>query len=218
MKPSIDQQALPTRLVTGLSKIGLAMKSRPWRRQGQEGVGPLQVQVLSFLCGRGTQSATVSTIARELSVKLPTASEVIRTLEQKRLVRRRREDADNRVVSVHLTAKGAKAGRVISGWPEILSAAAQQLSGQEQVALLTILVKLIRSLQAQGEISTARMCVSCEHFRPHAHVDAQQPHHCQFVDAPFGDQALRIDCPDYVAAAAPQAQDAWKRFLQARPA
>jgi DNA-binding MarR family transcriptional regulator len=218
MKPSIDQQALPTRLVTGLSKIGLAMKSRPWRRQGQEGVGPLQVQVLSFLCGRATQSATVSTIARELSVKLPTASEVIRTLEQKRLVRRRREDADNRVVTVHLTAKGAKAGRVISGWPEILSAAAQQLSGQEQVALLTILVKLIRSLQVQGEISTARMCVSCEHFRPHAHADAQQPHHCQFVDAAFGDQALRIDCPDYVAAAAPQAQDAWKRFLQARPA
>ncbi len=218
MKPSIDQQALPQRLVTGLSKIGLAMKSRPWRRQGQEGVGPLQVQVLSFLCGRPTQSATVSTIARELSVKLPTASEVIRTLEQKRLVRRRREEADNRVVSVHLTAKGAKAGRVVNGWPEILSAAAQQLSGQEQIALLTILVKLIRSLQVQGEISTARMCVSCEHFRPYAHPDAQQAHHCQFVDAAFGDQALRIDCPDYSAAAAPQAQEAWKRFLQARPA
>lgn len=218
MKPHIDQNALPTRLVTGLSKIGLAMKSRPWRRQGQQGVGPLQVQVLSFLAGRSTQSATVSTIARELSVKLPTASEVIRTLEQKRLVRRRRQEVDNRVVTVHLTAKGAKAGRVVSGWPEILSAAAQQLSSQEQVALLTILVKLIRSLQVQGEIPVARMCVSCEHFRPHAHADAEQPHHCQFVNMAFGNQALRIDCPDYVAAAGPQAQDAWNRFRHARPA
>lgn len=214
----IDQNGLPDRLVTGLSKIGLAMKSRPWRRQGQQGVGPLQVQVLTFLRSRTNQVATVSTIARELSVKLPTASEVIRTLEQKRLVRRRRTEVDNRVVTVHLTAKGAKAGQVVSGWPEILAAATEQLSREEQVALLTILVKLLRSLQLQGEIPVARMCVSCDHFRPHAHPDAEEPHHCQFVNAPFGQHALRIDCPDYVAAPVSQAQEAWNRFRQATSA
>jgi len=216
MKPSlkIEQNGLADRLVTGLSKIGLAMKSRPWRRQGQQGVGPLQVQVLTFLRGRSNHMATVSTIARELSVKLPTASEVIRTLEHKRLVRRRRTEADNRVVTVHLTAKGVKAGHVVSGWPEIMAAATDHLSHQEQVALLTILVKLIRALQAKGEIPVARMCVTCEHFRPHAHQDAEQPHHCQFVNAAFGEPALRIDCPDYVPAPAPQAQDAWNRFMR----
>lgn len=214
----INQDSLPDRLVTGLSKIGLAMKSRPWRRQGQQGVGPLQVQVLTFLRSRPHQSATVSTIARELLVKLPTASEVIRTLEQKRLVRRRRTEVDNRVVTVHLTAKGAKAGKVSNGWPEILAAATQQLSAQEQVALLTSLVKLIRALQLQGEIPVARMCVSCEHFRPFAHADADQPHHCQFIDTPFGDRALRVDCPDYLPAPKAQAQDAWNRFRRAMPA
>jgi DNA-binding MarR family transcriptional regulator len=214
----IDQNGLPDRLVTGLSKIGLAMKSRPWRRQGQQGVGPLQVQVLTFLRSRPNHVATVSTIARELAVKLPTASEVIRTLESKRLVRRRRTEADNRVVTVHLTAKGAKAGQIVNGWPELLAAATQQLSKQEQVSLLTILVKLIRALQLQGEIPVARMCVSCDHFRPYAHGDSGQPHHCQFVDAPFGDQALRIDCPDYTAAPPQQAKDTWNRFQQAKPA
>lgn len=210
----IDHDALPDRLVTGLSKIGLAMKSRPWRRQGQQGVGPLQVQVLSILRGRPNQSATVSTIARELSVKLPTASEVIRTLEEKRLVRRRREEADNRVVMVHLTAKGAKAGQAASGWPEILSAATKELSEAEQLSLLTILIKLVRSLQLQGEIPVARMCVSCEHFRPHAYADAAQPHHCQFVNAPLAAQALRIDCPEYVPASVTQAKEAWTRYRQ----
>lgn len=211
----IDQSELPNRLVTGLSKIGLAMKSRPWRRKGQQGVGPLQVQVLTFLRSCPHQMATVSTIARELSVKLPTASEVIRTLEQKRLVRRRRTEVDNRVVTVHLTAKGVKASQVVSGWPEILAAATHNLSRQEQVALLTILVKLIRSLQLQGEIPVARMCVSCDHFRPHAYADAEQPHHCQFVNAPFGEHALRLDCPDYVPAPVSQSQEAWKRYQQA---
>ncbi|MBD0316515.1 MAG: winged helix-turn-helix transcriptional regulator [Nitrospiraceae bacterium] len=210
----IDQHSLPDRLVTGLSKIGLAMKSRPWRRQGQQGVGPLQMQVLTILRGRPNQSATVSAIARELSVKLPTASEVIRTLEHKRLVRRRRQEVDNRVVTVHLTAKGAKAGHAENGWPEILSAATQELSPLEQTSLLKILIKLIRALQVQGEIPVARMCVSCEHFQPHVYANAEQPHHCQFVNAPIGEQALRLDCPDYLPASVAQAKEAWTRYRQ----
>lgn len=214
----IDQDGLPDRLVSGLSKIGLAMKSRPWRRQGRQGVGPLQVQVLTFLRARPRHVATVSTIARELSVKLPTASEVIRTLERKRLVRRRRTEADNRVVTVHLTAKGAKAGRIANGWPEILAAATQQLSKEEQVSLLTILMKLIRALQLQGEIPVARMCISCDHFRPYAHGGSGQPHHCQVIDVSFGDHALRIDCPAYTAASPQQAKETWNRFQQAKPA
>jgi len=196
----IDQESLPDRLVTGLSKIGLAMKSRTWRRKGRQGIGPLQIQVLTFLRSRPTQSATVSTIARELSVKLPTASEVIRTLEQKRLVRRRRREIDNRVVTVHLTALGAKAGHVENRWPEILASATQNLSLPEQVALLSSLVKLIRALQLLGEIPVARMRVSCEHFHPHAYAESDQPHHCDFYNLAFGDQAFRLDCPEYVEA------------------
>ena len=194
----IDQDSLPDRLVTGLSKIGLAMKSRAWRRKGRQGIGPLQIQVLTFLRSRPNQSATVSTIARELSVKLPTASEVIRTLEHKRLVRRRRREIDNRVVTVHLTSLGAKAGHVKNRWPEILASATENLSMQEQVALLTALVKLIRALQLQGEIPVARMCISCEHFRQHIHAESDQPHHCAFYNVAFGDQAFRLDCPEYV--------------------
>lgn len=198
----IDQDSLPDRLVTGLSKIGLAMKSRTWRRKGRQGIGPLQIQVLTFLRSRPNHSATVSTIARELSVKLPTASEVIRTLEHKRLVRRRRREVDNRVVTVHLTALGTKAGHVENRWPEILASAAGNLSAQEQAALLNALVKLIRALQLQGEISVARMCVSCEHFRPHAYAESAQPHHCTFYNVAFGDQAFRLDCPEYVETSA----------------
>ena len=197
---TVVEDTLPDRLVTGLSKIGLAMKSRTWRRKGRQGIGPLQIQVLTFLRSRPNHSATVSTIARELSVKLPTASEVIRTLEQKRLVRRRRRELDNRVVTVHLTAGGAKAGNVANRWPEILASATQNLSNQEQVALLTALVKLIHALQLQGEIAVARMCVSCEHFRPQAHPGSEQPHHCDFYKTAFGDQAFRLDCPEYVEA------------------
>jgi hypothetical protein len=116
------------------------------------------------------------------------------------LVRRRRREIDNRVVTVHLTSLGAKAGHVENRWPEILASATENLSVQEQVALLTALVKLIRALQLQGEIPVARMCISCEHFRPHAYAESDQPHHCEFYNTAFGDQAFRLDCPEYVEA------------------
>lgn len=213
-----QQDSLPGRLVAGLSKIGLAMKSRPWRRQGREGVGPLQVQVLTFLRSQPQRCAMVSLIARALSVKLPTASEVIRTLEQKKLVRRRRSTEDNRVVTVHLTAKGMRAGEVVNGWPEALAAATQQLSAQEQAVLLSMLVKLIRSLQVQGEIPLARMCVSCEHFRPNAHANSTAPHHCQFIGAPLAERSLQLDCPDYKAVPRAVADQAWEKYLKVKSA
>lgn len=114
------------------------------------------------------------------------------------MVRRRRREVDNRVVTVHLTALGAKAGHVENRWPEILASATENLSTQEQVALLTALVKLIRALQLQGEIQAARMCVSCEHFSPHAHGESDVPHHCGFYNVAFGDEDFRLDCPEYV--------------------
>jgi hypothetical protein len=43
------------------------------------------------------------------------------------------------------------------------------------------------------------MCVTCRYFRPHVHSDPERPHHCAFVDAPFGDRALRLDCRDHEA-------------------
>src|SRR5437899_11206167 len=100
-----DAAALTTQLAAGLEKIGLAMKSRTWRREGRAGLGPLQRQVLMLLQSKPEQRATVSTVANELSVRLPTASEVIATLERKQLVRRRRDMSDRRIVVAQLTAK-----------------------------------------------------------------------------------------------------------------
>jgi DNA-binding MarR family transcriptional regulator len=152
-----DAAALTTQLAAGLEKIGLAMKSRTWRREGRAGLGPLQRQVLTLLRSKPEQRATVSTVANELVIRLPTASEVIATLEQKRLVRRRRDMNDGRVVMAQLTAKGNRSCTPSSRMPDRLVTATEALSAAEQVALLKSLIKVIRSLQEQGEISVARM-------------------------------------------------------------
>ncbi len=206
------QDTMTHRIVAGLQKIGLAVKSHSWRRTGRAGVGPLQTQVLGLLRTRPGRTASMSIIAEELSVKLPTASEVVKTLEEKRLVRRRRSAADNRVVMVELSAKGAREGETNAVWPEFLLSAADQLDAKEQTVLLRSLMKLIKVLQEQGEIPVARICVTCRYFAPYVYADKERPHHCHYVNAPFGDRALRIDCAEHESAPHTQAQEAWSAF------
>jgi DNA-binding MarR family transcriptional regulator len=211
-----DRLPIPVQLAAGFEKIGLALKSRTWRREGQAGLGPLQRQVLTLLRSKPDQSAQVSAIAQELVVRLPTASEAVATLERKRLVKRYRSHRDGRIVNVELTPRGARACAPAVGIPNQLAAATSALSSVEQVALLKGLMKVIRTLQQQGEISVARMCVSCRFFRPHQHDDAAQPHHCDYVNAPIGDHNLRLDCLEYESASISQAKESWDRFNEGR--
>jgi hypothetical protein len=52
---------------------------------------------------------------------------------------------------------------------------------------------------------TVRSPIDYRFFQPYRHPDPDRPHHCAFVDAPFGDGELRLDCPDHDAAPAGQA-------------
>lgn len=209
-------ESTTTQVVAGLERIGLAMKSRTWRREGRSGLGPLQRQVLAVLQSQPKHLAQVSQIAQELAVRLPTASEAVATLERKRLVRRRRSKSDGRVVTVELTSKGLRTCAGSPQNPGALVTATATLSSREQASMLTALIKLIRSLQEQGEISVARMCVSCRYFRPNRYDDPAQPHHCDYVNAPLGDMTLRLNCPEYEAAPKEQADAAWTAFSSSR--
>jgi DNA-binding MarR family transcriptional regulator len=213
-----DAAALTTQLAAGLEKIGLAMKSRTWRREGRAGLGPLQRQVLTLLRSKPGQRAQVSTVANELAVRLPTASEVIATLERKQLVRRRRDMSDGRIVMAQLTAKGNRSCTPSSRMPDRLAAATAALSEPEQVILLTSLVKVIRSLQEQGEISVARMCVSCHSFRPNHHENADHPHHCDALNISLGDHSLRLDCHVFEPASTVKVNETWENYIGSRTA
>jgi hypothetical protein len=58
------------------------------------------------------------------------------------------------------------------------------------------------------------MCVTCRYFRPDAHQDEANPHHCEYVDAAFGDHLLRVDCSEHQAAPEEAQQANWSAWLK----
>jgi DNA-binding MarR family transcriptional regulator len=189
-------------IATGLHKISLAIRSHTWQKAGQHGLTPTQAQILILLETRETQGAktTISDAAEALAVTIATASDATAALRAKHLVAKQRGARDARTVFLHLTGQGKRAARRAALWSDFLFEAAQALSPEEQAVFLRALIKMIRHLQEHGQIPVSRMCVTCRFFRPNVHADPERPHHCDFVDAPFGDRHLRLECPDHEAA------------------
>jgi DNA-binding MarR family transcriptional regulator len=194
--PVFDQISEPIeeRIATGLHKLGLAMKHETWRQASEDGLSPTQGQILAALSLEGKLSG--KELADRLGVTLPTVSDSVSALVDKKLAARERDPRHPRASLVGLTALGRSRAAKVRAWPEFLATAVGELSEPEQSAFLSGLLKMIRSLQVDGRIPTNRMCVTCVHFQPNVH-DGPLPHHCDFVDAPMADRHLRTDCPDF---------------------
>ena len=200
---------------TGLAQLSLYLRTRQWKAGEALGLTPTQITVLTLLKQRGANR--VRTLAKLLGVSLATASRVISALERKQLVRKTIDPADGRAALVSLAPAGLRVVSTRTEFPEGLLSALAGLSPLESRALHTALSKVILELQESGAIEPQRMCCTCRFFRPYRHSDQSRPHHCDFVDAPFGTASLRLDCGDHQPAQEAVRKQRWRRFLAATP-
>jgi DNA-binding MarR family transcriptional regulator len=186
-------------ILIGLSKVSLALKSQSWQDAGEYGVSPTQAQILALLQPKGSEGMRLSEVAAGLAVTPATASDAVRVLDRKGLVLKKRSTEDARAISIVLTPQGQALAARTSCWSDLLLGAVDELSAPEQTVFLGGLIKMIRKLQESGQIPIAKMCLTCRFFQSDLYPDSDTPHHCDFVDAPFGDRDLRLECHDQIA-------------------
>ncbi len=199
-------------ILIGLAKIGLALKSQSWQDAGQQGLTPTQGQILSLLLDKGASGMRLSEVAKNLSITAATASDAVSSLVDKGFVQKTRSPQDGRAIAITLTPDGDRAAAQTASWSNFLLNTMEELSSEEQTLFLRSLIKMIRKLQTQGQISVARMCVTCAFFQPNQYASAENPHHCALVNAPFGDRNLRLNCPEHVAAQPEIAEKNWQLY------
>ena len=213
METPIVPKSLSLRIHEGLERIATALRADDWVSARAAGVNPTQFAILSLLEGR-IEGASVRMIADQLGVSQPSATDSISALERKGYLLRSPSASDRRSVNIGLTDEGQAALTAARTTRSVAEQAAGALDANQQEDLLVSLITMIRHLQESGNIPIQRMCVSCRHFRPYAHADAAQPHHCNFVDAAFGQQDLRIDCREHEVADPSVRAATWAAFQQ----
>lgn len=189
--------SLRDQLSDGLARLAALARQEDWSTGEVEGLTPTQGDILRLLAAR-PQGTRLTTIAAQLQVSQPTASDAASTLERKGLLAKQADPLDGRAVLLSATRSGKALAK---RWPAGFGSVADSLSVDDQTALLGILTRAIFKLQRQGAISPQRMCLSCRHFRADAHPGKSRQHHCGFIDAPIGDADLRIECADHEEAA-----------------
>jgi DNA-binding MarR family transcriptional regulator len=209
--PVANPDAIAKRIASGLGRLALALKAKAWKGAADEGITPTQGEVLARLA-EAPSGTRLSDLAHQLGVSAPTASDAVSTLAGKALVEKRSGE-DKRSVTLRLTKEGKRLAARAADWTDFLVEAAETLDDHEREEFLVALVKIIRALQENGDISPQRMCVTCEHFRPHAHKDAANPHHCAFIDTAFGAASLRLNCADHSALDVNFREELWGRFV-----
>jgi DNA-binding MarR family transcriptional regulator len=207
--PSIE-----SRVVAGLHKIGLAMKQQAWQQANGAGLSPTQAQILALAVAH--EPLTGTDLSERLGLSLPTISDSVRVLVQKKLLRKKPDPRHPRASLLTLTGRGRQLGTKARAWPEFMADAVGQLSPEEQRAFSSGILKMIVALQGQGLIPLDGMCLSCSHFRPNVHTGAK-PHHCALIDAPLAGEELRLDCPDQALANSEVRQQLWEQFTRPQP-
>ena len=203
-------------ILIGLEKIGLALKSQSWQDAGQQGLTPTQGQILALLLDKGNAGMRLTGVASHLAVTAATTSDAVTSLVEKGLVQKTRSPQDGRAIAITLTAQGQQAATQTASWSNFLLTTVGELSQEEQVIFLRGLIKIIRKLQQQGQISVAKMCVNCQFFQPNRYPNSERPHHCALVDAPFADGNLRINCAEQVAAEPETAEQNWTLYTSGK--
>ncbi|HEX6340269.1 MarR family winged helix-turn-helix transcriptional regulator [Umezawaea sp.] len=184
-------------LLTGLARLGQAVRIDAWRNSGPHNLSPLQADIITFLDGEA-RPRRQGDIVGALASTPPTVSDAVKVLRAKKLLDGARDPADARAVVVRLTAEGEAEARRLAAVSRTMSEAISVLSESDLAAMLRGTAAVMKALQDRQAIPVSRMCLTCRFFGPDAHPeDTARPHHCHFVDAPFGDAELRVTCPDH---------------------
>lgn len=200
---------LDDQILFGLGRIAALL--RAGQRQGGASfdLNPTQAEILGRVAIRPMRAAA---LAAHLGVTPASLSDSIASLEAKGLILRRPDPSDGRALQILPTDPGRDAATALAAAPLPVRTSLGTLAEGDRAGLLRALTLLIRALQEARAIPVQQMCVTCRHFRPRVHADAERPHHCAFVNAAFGDAGLRLDCGDHEAAPAEKTATLWRQF------
>lgn len=192
--PEEQNRHLDSKIVAGMERLSHVFRALLWEHAKTQQLSPVQIQLLIFIRYHSADKNNVSYLAREFNVTKPTISDAIKVLEQKGMVRRIGDGADNRRHSIVLTPAGKKMVNATENFTAPFMQWVETTGQKEKEALWQSITGLIRSLNEAGWISVQRHCYSCTHYMKKGNT-----HFCTLLNEILLAKDIRIDCPEHVA-------------------
>lgn len=196
-------EAQAQKLVAGLVRVAaMAPAEGP---EPDHGLPPAHRQIM-LLLGRRDREYRLSDLAADLGSTVAATMALVSPLIAEGLVEMSPAPSyAARDMRIAATDRGLATTPAPSNWADQLLAEVERLSDGQRQRLLRMLTARIGLMQQQGQIPITHMCLSCRFFDGYRHPGTDTPHHCWYVDAPFGYRELRLHCPDHIPGGPPRA-------------
>ncbi len=187
-----QQENIKSKIVVGLERISEVFRTLLWEHAKKEGISPIQIQILVFVAYHKPAYCTVSYLAMEFNVTKPTISDSIKTLEEKKMVKRNYSPEDKRSYHISLTSTGKALVHNVNGYGEPLNKQLDNFNSTELDSLYNSITKVIHGLNQKGIIQIQRSCYACTFHQP-----SDNKHFCTFLNKELTTSNIRLDCPEF---------------------
>lgn len=133
-------------IVTGLEQISNIYRALLLQQATEHKLSSLQVQILLCIYFNKDEKLNSVLLARKLHLSKATISVALKSMEQKRLIVKRKEDKDQRSRSILLTDWGKQIAHIAGFYPEPLRKIIAPISTREKDILLKNIKGIISKL------------------------------------------------------------------------
>ncbi len=212
----MDTDSQCRQAAAGLESLASLVRAQSWRSDGTPSLPPSQAAVLRMLSD-APEGLRAGRIAERLGVSAASVSDSLAALESKRWIKRDADPRDQRATLVRLTAQGKRTAQKLRDPLRGIGSLVGALDERDLGAFLRVSQLLVAQAQRQGLATGMRTCLGCRFFRPYSTGRDDKPHFCGFIEQPFGDAELRMDCAEQEPAEETIAAASAARFRRTLP-
>lgn len=191
---------LDAKLVLALERISHVFRVLLWEQTKQYNLSPIQTQILIYIYHQPEYDRNISTLAIRLNVTKATISDAVKSLVQKKLVKKQTDKEDARYFYLTLTNKGSELVKKIESWGEQFRKNFREIPDKDKTTLYETLLRLLINFEEQGIINRNRICFTCKHFQNQKKSN-KELYFCELLNLPLKTNELRVDCPEHELAA-----------------
>lgn len=192
-----QHDSVDAKLVVSLERLGRVFRGLLWDEASEHGLSPIQIRFLIDLRFNAETGRRVGELADVFDLTAPTVSDALKALVDKGLVTKEPDPRDRRARIARLTPTGQEQADGLSTWAEPVQDALHGADASQKTEALSLLMEVIESLEAAGQISRSKMCTTCRFFAQDARDEDAAPHYCRLLDQPLGPGDLRVNCPEH---------------------
>lgn len=197
MSDYLDQQHkdIDRKILALLERLTTAVRAALQETATSEKLTPIQVEVLKFLEIHSGQKVSISELVKQFQVAQPTMSDVVRLLNEKRLIASQPSGSDARVKISSLTTAGRRVAKRILIQNKKLLRAIESVTQSDRELLFEQLLNVAHAFRRNNLITVDKMCLTCRFFE--VSVKSQRQFYCRLLNVPLDLKSVRVDCPEH---------------------